>query len=115
MIINSVPHQDYDNLDTLNEMFLALCHLSVKDAFDHLDISVEDISYGNDVCPSVGIIFPGDEYIQVHVDYKDYNARELEGVEFNITHWKDDEVQAQSSSEIFETAVNLVRKMLEKK
>tara|TARA_B110000977_G_C10689039_1_gene342710 strand:+ start:101 stop:442 length:342 start_codon:yes stop_codon:yes gene_type:complete len=60
-------NSDYDNNDFFKALLASLAPLGF-----------EDISYGNDTCPSIGREFEGDGLLQCFVEYKDKNLREVD-------------------------------------
>jgi hypothetical protein len=65
--IADVPHEDYDNYDTLNKLFHALSPHGWKHS-----------SYKNDTCPSLLKEERHGNYCQIFVDYVDPAMREVE-------------------------------------
>ena len=102
-MIKSVPHSEYDNFNTLNEVFNRL-----------KDIGFEDVSYGNDTCPSIGIVLNNSQFITVYVDYHNLELREYpEWNMFNVV-WDNQELseynyqETDSIEEAIEQAQNYV-------
>lgn len=79
MEITSVPHDEYDNLTTLNQAFDELKGLGFK-----------DMSWKNDSCPRLGVyqeVNGQERYINLWIDYKDPYLRENEGwTEFMVEY-----------------------------
>ena len=102
-MITSVPHCEYDNLATLNELLTALAHLGF-----------ENMSYGNDACPSIGKELGPDRYIQIYVDYNDPELRENEEMsEFGVV-LNDDNTDERFDAhfDVFESTINCVLRLL---